>query len=366
MGSGALQPDMRIAVVAITRNGALLGKKLREVLTGVELYVSSRYAGQAGKERVIFEPGELKELLTSLWGEVDGFVLIMATGIVVRMVAPLLVSKESDPAVVTMDDAGRFAISLLSGHLGGANELAERCAFISGARAVITTATDANNLPSFDMLAQEQGWIIDDISRIKTLNRLLLDDEEIAVVDPGGQTRCWFHGRGNLSFHETFAEALDSRAQGFLFVTNRQLPPRTQPDNLLILRPRNLVLGIGCNRGTAADEIEEFVASQLKRIFVSPKSVRCIASASAKQDEAGLIEYAGRYGIALVFFESGELNRVECPSPPSEYARAAIGAVGVAEPAALLASGGGRLMLKKVKSGNVTLAVAEIQVNCHV
>ena len=126
---------MRIAVIAITRNGAVLGKKLREGLAGAELYVSSRYAGQAGRERAIFEPGDLKGLLGSLWGTVDGFLLIMATGIVVRMIAPLLESKQTDPAVVTMDDAGRFAISLTSGHLGGANELAERCAFISGARA---------------------------------------------------------------------------------------------------------------------------------------------------------------------------------------------------------------------------------------
>jgi len=357
---------MRIAIIAITRNGALLGKKLRENLPGGELYVSRRYAGQAGKEREVFEPGDLKELLASLWKGMDGFVLIMATGIVVRMIAPLLESKQTDPAVVTMDDAARFAIALVSGHLGGANELAERCAFISGARAVITTATDVNDLPSFDMLAREQGWVIDDISRVKILNRLLLDDEEIAVVDPGGQTRCWFHGRGRLSFYDTFAEALESRAQGFLFVTNRQLPPRSQPENLLILRPRNLVLGIGCNRGTPADEIDAFVIAHIKRIFVSMKSIRCIATVAAKRDETGLLEYSQRHDIPLVFFESAELNRVACPSPPSEHARAAIGAIGVAEPAALLASGGGRLMLKKVKSENVTLAVAEIQVDSHV
>ena len=344
----------------------MLGKRLRESLAGAELHVSSRYAGQAGKERVIFEPGDLKELLGSLWGSVDGFVLIMATGIVVRLIATLLESKQTDPAVVTMDDAGRFAISLTSGHLGGANELAERCAFITGARAVITTATDVNDLPSFDMLAREHGWVIDDISRIKTFNSLLLDSEEIAVVDPSGQTRCWFHGRGKLSFHGTFADAMNSQARGIVFVTNRQLPPRSQPDNLLILRPCNLVLGIGCNRGTPADEIDEFVAAHLRRIFVSLKSVRCIASASAKRDEAGLIAYAARYNIPLEFFESEELNRVACPSPPSEHARAAIGAVGVAEPAALLASGGGRLMLQKVKSGNVTLAVAEIKADNHV
>ena len=281
---------MRVAAIAITRGGARLGFRLRDSMAGLDLHVSRRYAGQAGKECSCFEPSEMKTLLISIWKEYDGFVFIMATGIVVRMISPLLESKEIDPAVVVMDDTGKFAISLLSGHLGGANELAERCAFASGARAVITTATDANDLPSFDMLAKENGWIIDDIRQVKHLNTLLLDNREIAVVDAGGHTRNWLHGRGRVKFYNTFAEAVDSQAHGFLFVTNRQLPPKTLPDNLLLLRPRNLVLGIGCNRGTAADEIDEFVATHLKRMFLSSKSVCCIASAAAKRDEAGLIE----------------------------------------------------------------------------
>ncbi len=352
---------MAVAVIAITRNGAQLGRRLRDGLAGAELYVSSRYAGKAGKERQIFDPSDLKSLIPSLWKTYDGLVFIMATGIVVRMIAPLLTSKETDPAVVVMDDACHFAISLLSGHLGGANELAERCSFISGSRAVITTATDANHLPSFDMLAKEQDWVIDDISRVKTLNTLLLDGEEIAVVDPSGRTRSWFHGRARLTFHDTFAEALDSRARGYLFVTNRHLPPRTQPDNLLILRPRNLVLGIGCNRGTTAEEIDAFISAHLRRIFLSLKSVARIATAAAKRDEAGLLAYAERHCIPLVFFESGELNGAAAPSPPSAHALAAIGATGVAEPAAILASDNGTLLLQKVKSDNVTLAVAEIR-----
>jgi cobalt-precorrin 5A hydrolase len=354
-------PDMRIAVVAITRGGALLGHSLCKKMAGLEFYVSSRYAGQAGSGCHRFEPEELKSLIASLWKKCDGFVLIMATGIVVRMIAPLLKSKETDPAVVVMDDSGRFAIALLSGHLGGANELAERCAFASGARAVITTATDVNDLPSFDMLAKEQGWVIDDISRVKTLNTLLLDNEEIAVVDPTGQTRTWLHGQGRVTFYETFAEAANSTAHGFLFVTNRHLPQHVTPEQLLILRPRNLVLGIGCNRGTPVDEIETFVSLHLKRLFLSPKSVCCIASVAAKRDEAGLAEYAGRFEVPLRCFESEELNNVDFPSPPSEHALAAVGVGGVAEPAAILASGGGRLLLQKVKSANVTLAVAELK-----
>jgi cobalt-precorrin 5A hydrolase len=352
---------MRIAAIAITGGGARLGRRLCSNMAGLDFFVSSRYAGQAGGRCHRFEPPELKELIVSLWKRYDGFVLIMATGIVVRMIAPLLESKEIDPAVVVMDDAGRFAIALLSGHLGGANELAERCAFASGAHAIITTATDANNLPSFDMLAKEQGWGIDDISRVKALNTLLLDNEKIAVIDMTGQTRIWLHGRGNIAMFDTLAEAVRSDARGILWVTNRTLPAHTSPERLLILRPRNLVLGIGCNRGTPAEEIDAFVTPHLKRLFLSQKSVFCIASVAAKRDEAGLLEYADRLGIPLRCFESDQLQQVSFPSPPSEHALAAVGAAGVAEPAAILASGGGRLLLHKVKSANVTLAVAELK-----
>lgn len=359
-GKGLL-PDMRVAVIAITRRGVQLSQRLSKKISDLEFYVSQRYAGQAVSRCICFEPTELKDLIARLWKKFDGFVLIMATGIVVRIIAPLLESKEDDPAVVIMDDAGKFAISLLSGHLGGANELAERCAFAAGARAVITTATDANELPSFDMLAKEQGWAIDDISRIKTLNTLLLDNEEIAVVDPTGQTRTWLHNRGNVIFYKTLADAFTSPARGFLLVSNRHLPQQISPEQLLILRPRNLVLGIGCNRGTPVDEIEAFVALHLKRLFLSPKSVTCIASVAAKRDEAGLAEFAEHLGVPLRCFESEELSQVDFPSPPSEYALAAVGVAGVAEPAAILASGGGRLLLKKIKSANVTLAVAELK-----
>ncbi|HEY6873819.1 MAG TPA: cobalt-precorrin 5A hydrolase [Geobacteraceae bacterium] len=366
---------MRIAIIAITRDGARLGARLRDGLGSASLHVLGKYRGEGGKESVPFT-GDLKELVGRLWppshpspqrGEGEGggedsytgFVFIMAAGIVVRMIAPLIESKDKDPAVVVMDDCGRFAISLLSGHLGGANELASRCAFVTGAREVITTATDGHGLPSFDMLAREEGWGIDDLSRVKVLNSLLLDGEEIAVVDATGRVRPWFHGRGRLSFRDTFVEALQSGAKGFLFVTNRHLPPQALSESLLILRPRNLVLGIGCNSGTGAAEIEEVVATNLKRLFLSVKSVRCIASAAAKRGEAGLLAFAGNHALPIAFYESDELNGVSAPSPPSPHALGAIGAVGVAEPAALLASEGGRLILKKVKSGNVTLAIAE-------
>lgn len=355
---------MKTAVIAITANGAILGARLVEGMPGSELHLPPKLANHAGRSATVFS-GCLKDSIGKLWHDFDGLVFIMATGIVVRMIAPLLEGKDKDPAVVVMDDAGKFAVSLLSGHLGGANRLAETCAGLVGATPVITTATDAHSLPSFDLLAKEQGWAIDDLSRVKVLNSLLLEGAEIAVVDPTGQVELYADGRGRLSFHRDFQTALNSGAKGFLFVTSRSLPPQSLSPALLVLRPRNLVLGIGCNSGTDTEEIEEVVLSNLKRLFLSLKSVRCVATAAAKRNEPGLLAFAGKYQLPIVFYESSELNAVSPPSPPSRHAMEAIGAIGVAEPAALLASDGGRLLLKKVKSGNVTLAIAET-VNCEI
>ncbi|MRR34103.1 cobalt-precorrin 5A hydrolase [bacterium] len=350
---------MQISIIAITGNGTRLGARLAGGLPGSVLHLPPKLADQTAYPCSVFQEC-LKELVVRLWHESDGLVCIMASGIVVRMIAPLLEGKDRDPAVVVMDDAGRFAVSLLSGHLGGANELAGRCALLAGATPVITTATDANGLPSFDMIAKEQGWVIEDLSRVKVLNTLLLENGEIAVVDPTGQVEQAFCGRGRLTFHADFQAAFRSSAKGFLFVTNRRLPSQLLTPDLLVLRPRNLVLGIGCNSGTDAEEIEEVVLSNLKRLFLSLKSVCCIASATAKRSEPGLLAFARMHSLPVRFYESDELNSVPAPSPPSHYAMDAIGATGVAEPAAILASGGGHLLLKKEKSGNVTLAIAEI------
>jgi cobalt-precorrin 5A hydrolase len=351
---------MKTAIIAITGNGAKIGARLKEGLEDTELFIPEKCSLLVGCSSKVYRES-LKSLVEKLWNEVDALVCIMATGIVVRILSPLLEGKDIDPAVVVMDDIGNFAISLLSGHLGGANALADRCASLVGATAVITTATDIHGLPSFDMLAKEHGWVIDELSRVKTLNTLLLENADIAVVDPTGLVERYFSGRGKLSYHADTTEALQSGAMGFLFVTNRSLPQQLQSPSLLVLRPRNLVLGIGCNSGTNAGEIEAVVRFNLKKLLLSEKSVKCIATAAAKRNEDGLLTFADKHSIPVIFYDSDELNGIRTPSPPSQYAMDAIGAAGVAEPAALLASGNGTLLLKKVKSGNVTLAIAEMK-----
>ena len=156
-----------------------------------------------------------------------------------------------------------------------------------------------------------------------------------------------------------FQTALHSKAAGYLFVSNRKIPPDCAPQNLLVLRPRNLVVGIGCNSGTEADEIERVVLANLEKLALSLKSVCCLASAVAKRNEAGLLAFAGKYSIPITFYESSELNVVSIPSPtiPACVESHRSNRRGGAGCPACLA--GGCLLLNKVKSGNVTLAIAE-------
>jgi cobalt-precorrin 5A hydrolase len=146
-----------------------------------------------------------------------------------------------------------------------------------------------------------------------------------------------------------------------VFVTHRQVPNLDQLPNLLLLRPRDLVVGVGCNRGATADEIEQAVKWELDRAFLALASVACLATIADKADEAGLHEFARRHGLPVEYHDAAALNRIWAPSPPSPHALAVVGATGVCEPAAILSAGGGQLLVAKKKHGNVTVAIAAKQ-----
>lgn len=350
---------MNLAIIAITRNGARLGARLQTARPASDLYVLERFAAAAGSAATPFT-GELKVLVSRLWGRYQGFALIMATGIVVRTVAPLLAGKDRDPAVVVLDEAGRFAVSLLAGHLGGANRLAIELAAACGGTPVITTATDVNGLTAWDEAARQAGLRVEPVAHIKNLNSLLLEGGRIALVDRRGRIAPWFANTPGIEAHATFAAALQSGAAGLVFVTHRLLPDLERRPHLLALRPPDLAVGIGCHRGATADEIESAVVNELGRAFLAFASVGRLASVQDKADEPGLLEFAARHALPVDFFPAVELNAVVTPSPPSPHALKAVAAKGVCEPAAILAAGGGPLLITKKKCGNVTVAVAEI------
>jgi cobalt-precorrin 5A hydrolase len=348
--------QLPLAIVAITPGGAALARRLGRALPEVEVFLPERFRQDDGL-RYFTRP--LGQMLPQLFAQGRPLACIMATGIVVRVLAPNLRRKDLDPAVVVLDEAGRYAVSLLSGHLGGANELARGLARITGGHPVITTATDVNGLPAWDDVARREGLTIEPLKNVRFLNELLLEGEQIVLVDRNRMVAGYFEEVPGVIIAGTFSQAMKASARARVFVTNRYIPHLGSRDDLLVLRPRDLVVGIGCNRGTSLEEIEAAVFEELEKAFLSVQSIACLATVSAKSDEGGLVGFAGKHSLPLEFHSKEDLNLMDAPSIPSPHALAAVGARGVCEPAALLSSGSRTLLVTKKKRGSVTVAVAE-------
>ena len=250
----------------------------------------------------IYNKENFKENLRAGFGRYDSLVCIMATGIVVRILAPLIVHKTSDPAVVVLDQKGKYAISLLSGHLGGANDLAREMAVISGGEAVITTATDVAGGLSFDTFAKKYDMAIENIGQLKHISGALLSGKKVNVFTDKNAAELYpelakEQKRGMIAilplseFFKTYtiesnipAVVIDER----LFVSNSTVP---QAAPVLYLRPRTICAGIGCKRNMEQKPIEEALLQTLKEEGIHPLSLKCIATIPLKSDEPGIIDY---------------------------------------------------------------------------
>jgi len=261
-----------------------------------------------------------------------------------------LKSKLEDPAVVVVDDRGLHAVSLVSGHLGGANALARRVGNIVGARPVITTATDVNQLPSMDMVAKENGLMIENPERIKTINMAFLQGRAVELQDP--------FGRVGPHLPERFVMPRPAGLTGTrpgVVCTDRAV---SVPRETLVLRPRTLAVGIGCNRGTAMAEIHGFLTNLFHDQGLSLDSISLLASTDVKADEIGLLALGEKWGLDIRFYDKPSLNSVTTIQNPSRVVEKHLGVKSVCEAAAILAANNGKLIVPKQKLGNVTLAVA--------
>ncbi len=336
------------AVYALTPQGAELGRRLAADMGG-DLFLSAYipYDDQA----TAFE--RLAELVAKQFHLYRNHVFIAASGIVVRTIAPLLKSKREDPAVVVLDQAGRFVISLLSGHLGGANRLAQEIAQITGGEAIITTATDTAGVPALDVLAQERDLAIANPEAVKVVSRVLLSGGRLQVWDPEDHL-----GLGQTTSAVSRIRRVDRIEQWVpeeagVWVDWRQKEPQSHQ---LLLNPRCLIAGVGCNRGTDREEIVDLVRETFQKHALALKSLQCITTIEAKRDEGGLKGAAADLGVPLFFFGPAELNGIDVPNP-SATVKKHMGVSSVCEATALLKSGKGRLLIPKIKGQNATLAV---------
>lgn len=333
---------------------------------GTDVYYMSKFErGDEQEHGIQLFEGSVKLILPDLYKQYNGIILFISLGAVVRMIAPILVDKKVDPAVVVIDDRGEHVISVLSGHLGGANELTRHVAAVLGARAVITTASDVQGTIPVDMFGRELGWVVDSFDKATPVSAAVVNEEPVALIQETGERNWWRYDKpvpGHIKVYASTAEALQEPFNAALVVSDRLLEPEEEEQllsNGVLYRPKSLVLGIGCNRGTALEELEAGVLDTLQELRLSVKSVRNIATIDLKKNEEGLLALCAKYGWELVTYTPSELNTVQLPNP-SETVFKYTGTYGVSEPSALLSSGADHWLLEKKKSGNMTLSVARV------
>jgi cobalt-precorrin 5A hydrolase/precorrin-3B C17-methyltransferase len=319
-----------IGLVAATANGRRNAAHLERVWHDASLY-----------------EGKPKEALQRAWEECDGIVIFLAVGAAVRLVAPLLEDKRRDPGVVCVDDARRFAVALVGGHGGGANALAGRVADTLGATPVVTTASDALDVPALDFFGSKLDFRLEKGSNLAALGAALVSGERVNLVTE----RRW--PLGPMSENLVRAE----EAEPPLILISDRLVDVPRP--AVIFRPPSLVVGVGCSRGVEVGEILDLIHSSLAEPQLSEKSIASLASIEAKSGEAGLLAAAEKLGVPLRFYAAEELSAMEAPNP-SPVVENAVGTPSVAE-ASVLASGT-ELVVEKQKSENATVAVGRLPV----
>lgn len=268
------------------------------------------------------------------WRECDRLVCFLAVGATVRLLAPLLGDKRGDPGVVCVDEACRFAIALVGGHAGGANELARRVSDLLGAEPVVTTATDGMGMPALDDL----GWPVE--GDIAAVTRAMLDGDRVTLA-----------ADATWPLPPLPVTPADAPVPPCVVVTDRVA---AVPRPAVIVRPPSLVVGVGGSRGVTSDEVLAVLTEALGDAGLSAGSITCLGTVDAKADEVGIVEAAEKLGVPLVAHPAGRLAQVRVPHP-SDVVRAAVGTPSVAEAASLAA--GGDLMAPKRKSAAATVAV---------
>lgn len=337
-----MDKENKTAIFFITKKGFSIAEKLKGLYPNAKVL---KFRSEAVKE---------------LWNECKNLIFIMATGIVVRTIAHLIKNKKIDPAVVVLDERGKYAISLLSGHIGGANVLTKEIADFLNGDAVITTASDVNNLTAIDLLAIENNLAIENIEVVPHIGTIYLDNGTLRV-----------YTEIEMALPEEFLKVTDPRLADILITNKKDVYLKQQQclsiegsrnqchiKGQLYLRPKNLIVGIGCNSNTTADEIEGSVKAILDENNLSFLSIHSIATINIKANEIGLKRFAKKYGFKINTFTADEINSVKGISK-SEVVFKATGANAVSEPAALLASKTSNLLIQKQRRGNVTIAVAE-------
>jgi cobalt-precorrin 5A hydrolase len=357
---------MKAAVVAITKHGVEIARKLKVRMPEFDIYVPDKFSD--GKDDVNWYKDPTAVAMGKLFKSYEGLVCIFSLGAVIRLITPHMKDKKTDPAVVVIDDKAQFVISALSGHLGGANALARLIASILNATSVITTAADVNETIAVDLLGREFGWVIDDDSTVTKVSAHMVNEEKVGVYQDAGEYNWWVNDRplpANVHIVNTIDELISYEYKAALIITDKILDNKYQDllQKSVIYRPKSLVVGIGLHWDTSKEEILNGIQITLKNVNLSFKCIRNIATINREAVVKGLQEFSKEFNMHVEYFDKSQLSEIEVPNP-SDTVKKFEGTASVSEASAMLSAKSNTLLVPKQKfPPNLTVAVAKVNVD---
>ncbi len=336
---------MRIAIISVTRNGCILSRKIYDFL--IKNHTVKRFCFYKYSDEFSESFSDIYEVTRKRFFDDNALIFVCSCGIAVRSIAGLIQSKISDPAVIVIDDCGKYVIPILSGHIGRANRFAKIISENIGAIPVVTTATDIGGMFSPDSFAAANNLIISDMNNAKEIAAAVLNNEKIGIKSDYPYT--------NLPYE--FAEKTSCRTG---ICVSADISER--PFNITLnLVPKNIVLGIGCKKNTACDIIKEQVEQAFFYAKIDVERICTAATIDLKAEEKGLLEYCEKTGIFLNTYSADELMNVEGNFEKSDFVFRKTGTDNVCERSAVKCSDG-ELVIKKFAKNGVTVAAAEMPI----
>ncbi len=348
----------RVSVLAITKNGIKIGLKLKELYPTWKIFAPLKFSDKDQNVNWYTEPSGNK--IGELFKTNDALICLFSLGAVIRLISPHIKDKKTDPAVIVIDDKTTFVVSVLSGHLGGANKLTEEIAEKLNATPVITTAADVNKTIAVDLLGRELGWRIDDDYNVTKVSAFMVNEEKIGVYQDAG-SKDWWNKKlpNNVTIYSSLDELKNSPSKGFLIISDKEISDKQLLESAVVYRPPCLVVGVGLHWDTTKDTIKGGLNSCLEKYKLSVKSIAKFVSIKKKQDVQGLVDLSKELNVSVEYFEKEELATIQTPNP-SKTVQAFEGTPSVSEAAALKGSRG-RLIVEKQKfPPNLTIAIARI------
>jgi cobalt-precorrin 5A hydrolase len=343
-----------VSVLAITKNGVNIGGKLKELFPNWNIFTPSKLSN--GNNSITWYSEPTSDKIIELFKNSNALICLFSLGAVIRLIAPHLKDKKTDPAVIVIDDKMTFVISVLSGHIGGANELTQEISEKLNALPVITTAADVNKTIVVDLVGRQFGWKIDDETTVTKISAHMVNSEPIGVFQQTGNTKWYKELPKNVTIYDNLEELKKSNSKAHLIISDAIIDDKLSQESV-IYRPQSLVIGIGLHWDTTKDTIREGIEDCLEKFNLSSKCIAKLVSIKKPEDVQGLIDLGKEMEIPVEYVDREELAEIITPNPSSTV-KAFEGTASVSEAAAIKVSNGKLIVEKQKFPPNLTIAIA--------